>query len=393
MFRESRTVGAMSRSPRHVVSFDGLRGLGALSVVCTHYALHLFQDAPAYPGVAGAMNAIDHTPVLNVIFAGYPWVNMFFVLSGFALSAMVSGLGNTPGTYLPYAINRVFRIYPVYFFAVLAAFVLQRVVYHGPIPAFGDWFNTCWTAPPTRSEVIDHAIMIGRFKTNKYVFVIWSLVHEMRISLAFPILYALVARLGIRGNLGLGAALLALDFTWATLADHAYLTANNYYFSFHYMLLFWAGSAVFQFRDPLGRWWAKQRTAPIAILGIAGFLLFNYGSHIDQILPPDDMRTVIVTDWLTGTGAVVFVVFALYAAPLVRFLSTPTMRFFGTISYSLYLAHGIVLLAVLHTLYGTVPLAILIPACAAVSVAISLVSFTVIEKPFMRFGKRLTART
>jgi peptidoglycan/LPS O-acetylase OafA/YrhL len=215
----------------------------------------------------------------------------------------------------------------------------------------------------------------------------------MRISLVFPLLYAIVARLGIRGNLCTGAGLLALDFTWATLADHEYLAASTYDFTFHYTLLFWAGSVIFQFRDALTLWWAEQRNAPIAILGGAGFLLFNYGSSIDKVLSPDAMRTVIIADWLSGAGAVIFVVFALCSAPLVRFLSTRTMRFFGTISYSLYLAHGIILIAVLQRFYGVVPLAILLPACAAASVGISLLSFTVIEKPFMRFGKRITSRT
>jgi len=118
----------MSRSPRHVVAFDGLRGLGALCVLCTHYTRDLFQDAPGYPSVAGTIIAMDHTP-LHVVFAGYPWINMFFVLSGFALSAMVSGPGNTPRTYLPYAISRVFRIYPAYFFVAngaIAALIVHR---------------------------------------------------------------------------------------------------------------------------------------------------------------------------------------------------------------------------------------------------------------------------
>lgn len=381
----------MNRSSRHVVSLDGLRGLGALCVLCTHYALHLFQDATGYPSVTSTMNAIDHTPLLHVIFAGYPWVNMFFVLSGFALSAMVSGPGNTPRTYLPYAINRVLRIYPAYFFAVLSAFVLQHFLYRGPIPDFGDWFNSCWTTPPTREDVIDHAIMIGQFKTDKFVFVIWSLVQEMRISFLFPLIYAVVARLGVRRNIYAGIGLLALDFAWATLADNNYLTPNSYYFTLHYAILFWAGSLIFKFREALKQWWMERRNRQIAMLGVAGFILFNYGSSVENFLTPDAMRTVIIGDWLNGSGAVVFIMFALYSAPISRFLSTRTMRFFGTISYSLYLAHGIVLIAAFHAFYGVIPLAILLPSCVAASVVISFISLTIIEKPFMSSGKRIAS--
>ena len=380
----------MNRSPRHVVSLDGLRGFGALCVLCTHYTLHLFRDAPGYPAVAGAMIAVDHTP-LHIIFAGYPWVNMFFVLSGFALSAMLSGPGNTPRTYLPYAINRVFRIYPAYFFIVLATFVLQHFVYQGPISAFGDWFNSSWTTPPTRRDLLDHAIMIGRFRTDRFVFVIWSLVHEMRISLLFPLLYAVVARLGVSGTVGLGLGLLAIDLTWATLADGDYLSPNTYYFTLHYMIFFWVGSVIFKFREPLKQWWARRHGAQIAVLGGAGFLLFSYGSDVEKYLTPDAIRTAIIPDWVSGPGVVLMVLFALYWAPLARLLSTLTLTFFGRISYSLYLVHGIVLLAALHALYGVVPLVILLPSCVAASVAISLVSFSIIEKPFMSFGKQLAS--
>jgi peptidoglycan/LPS O-acetylase OafA/YrhL len=103
------------------------------------------------------------------------------------------------------------------------------------------------------------------------------------------------------------------------------------------------------------------------------------------------MRTVVLADWLSGPGAVLIIMFALYSAPFARFLSTRTMRFLGTISYSLYLVHGIVLLAALHALYGVVPLGIVLPSCVAASVLISFVSFTIVEKPFMSFGKRIAS--
>ncbi|HEY0483348.1 MAG TPA: acyltransferase [Kofleriaceae bacterium] len=380
----------MNRSPRHVASIDGLRGLGALCILCTHYTHELFQDATGYPSVADTMIAMDHTP-LHVIFDGYHWVNMFFVLSGFALSAMVSGPGNTPKTYLPYAINRVFRIYPAYFFAVLSAVVLQHFLYKGPIPAFGDWFNSCWTTPPTRRDLLDHAVMIGQFKTDRLVFVIWSLVQEMRISLLFPLLHAVVARLGLRGNICFGIGLIALDFTWATLADNHYLSQNTYYFTLHYTIFFWAGSVIFKFREALKQWWLERHSWQIAILGGAGFILFTYGGSVDRFLTAEAMRTVVIGDWLSGSGAVIFIMFVMYSAPLSRFLSTRTMRFFGTISYSLYLLHGIVLIAALHAFYGVVPLGILLPSCVAASVLISFMSLAVVEKPFMIFGKRIAS--
>lgn len=380
----------MNRSPRHVVSIDGLRGLGALCILCTHYTHELFRGATGYPAMAETVIAMDRTP-LHFIFDGYHWVNMFFVLSGFALSAMLSGAGNTTKTYLPYAVNRVFRIYPAYFFAVLAAVVMQHFLYSGPIPVLGDWFNSFWTEPPTRSDLVDHAVMIGHFNTDKLVFVIWSLVQEMRISLLFPLVYAVVVRLGVRGNLNFGIGLIALDCTWATLVDNGHLAPNTYYFTLHYTIFFWAGSLLFKFRDALKQWWAERPSWQIAILGGAGFILFTYGGSINKFLTPEARRTVVIGDWLSGAGAVIFIMFVVYSAPLSRFLSTRIMRFFGTISYSLYLFHGIVLIAGLHAFHGVVPLWILLPSCVAASVLISFISFAIVEKPLMIFGKRIAS--
>ena len=104
------------------------------------------------------------------------------------------------------------------------------------------------------------------------------------------------------------------------------------------------------------------------------------------------MRTVVIGDWLGGAGAVIFILFVLYSAPLSRFLSTQIMRFLGGISYSLYLVHGIVLIAALHAFHGVVPLAVLLPACVAASILISFLSLSIIEKPFMTFGKRIASK-
>jgi peptidoglycan/LPS O-acetylase OafA/YrhL len=148
---------------------------------------------------------------------------------------------------------------------------------------------------------------------------------------------------------------------------------------------------IFKFREALKQWWVERHNGQIAILGGVGFILFTYGSSVEKFLTPEAMRTVIIADWLSGPGVVLLIIFALYWAPLSRFLSTLIMRFFGTISYSLYLIHGIVLLAALHAFYGVVPLVILLPSCVAASVLISFVSFTIVEKPFMSFGKRIAS--
>jgi peptidoglycan/LPS O-acetylase OafA/YrhL len=69
------------------------------------------------------------------------------------------------------------------------------------------------------------------------------------------------------------------------------------------------------------------------------------------------------------------------------------MQFLGRISYSLYLVHGVVLLALVHVLYGEIPLVALLVAVWAVSVGLATLGEIYVERPSIALGRRLTRRT
>jgi peptidoglycan/LPS O-acetylase OafA/YrhL len=95
---------------------DGLRGLAAFIVVIHHYTLGFY---PAYAG-----NAVSKTPI-SLIYNGNFSVCVFFVLSGFVLSAKYFKTKN-PEVLIASATKRYFRLLlPVLFSIVLAYIVLS----------------------------------------------------------------------------------------------------------------------------------------------------------------------------------------------------------------------------------------------------------------------------
>ena len=89
----SRQSGPMlqpSGGKRHYWELDSLRGLAALSVVCSHY-LNLFRDPQSsYTNAGNLIESIALTPLFG-LFAGHEAVMLFFVLSGFVLSLQFIG--------------------------------------------------------------------------------------------------------------------------------------------------------------------------------------------------------------------------------------------------------------------------------------------------------------
>ena len=48
-----------------------------------------------------------------------------------------------------------------------------------------EWFNRSWTIESSPSLIAQHILLVGKYNTDAYNGVIWSLVHEMRISIIF----------------------------------------------------------------------------------------------------------------------------------------------------------------------------------------------------------------
>lgn len=182
---DSVPPGPQRQDCGHIVELDSLRGVAALFVVFEHFMRGWVQSTPPH--------FVNYLPYLPFLTHGGAAVMMFFVLSGFVLTLpMLAAKGQS---YPIYAVRRVCRIYLPYVAALsLALACCWR--FHG-LERYADApvFRSLWHEAPTRSLVAKHLAFLGRYDVYAYNPPTWSLVHEMRISLIFPLLCLVALRL------------------------------------------------------------------------------------------------------------------------------------------------------------------------------------------------------
>lgn len=367
-------------SGHHYTELDSLRGLAALTVLITHYSNLFLVQAGPFVSAARAIRLLGFTP-LAVLFAGHEAVMLFFVHSGFVLS-----LQFLKGKRIPYgsfAIRRIFRIYVPYLGALIPALVCCGLLYRGHIDELSGWFNTPWSEGVSLHAVTDHILFVGSFKSDRFNPVLWSLVHELRISFLFPFLIAFLVTKGWEANLTLAVALSLFGLT-ATFALGKLGIHLDYFLTVHYAAMFIGGFVLAQNINSIYEWY-RNRNLPIRVaFGLAGLGIYTF-SHL---LPG---RLQYLQDIPIGVGATLMIITAVCSLRASRLLNLPMFRFLGSISYSLYLYHAIVLFTFTHAFYGRLPVSVILSFAAASTIFVSWISYRYIELPAIQHGKTFSA--
>jgi len=373
--------GPQQSDPRRFYELDSLRGVAALTVVFHHFS------KICSPRV---VHFIDRTP-LRLLAAGHQAVILFFLLSGFVLTLPYKKNGRL--NYGPFLLKRICRIYLPYLGA-LAFAILCDLHFSGPAKANDYWTHLTWSAPVTTSLVLQHILFLGNYDWSQFNTAFWSLVYEMRISLVFPFLALAVFRLRAVWVI-LSAAALSLAFYPLAILFSSILhlssreAAINTTLTLHYAAFFLIGSLLAKHLHAISRWFARLtafQASAIAVVSLALYGFSNASSIVQHFSIPGDLY-----DWGVAAGAIMLIVFAMNSRPFHRFLTSRTIHHLGQISYSLYLIHGTILFALIHTLLGRVPMGILLLIYLTVTLFVTEIFYRLIERPTMLLGRRLTA--
>ena len=370
-------------SGQRIKSVDALRGLAALSVVFGH-ALLFFREPlrPEFHALASGdwhrlspIFLIEISP-LHLMVAGHEAVMLFFLLSGFVLFLPWEEPGTL--TYRTYLIRRICRIYLPYLAALLPAIVLNFSLSTGGLPGMNEFFNRFWKLPVQIHDVLVHVCMLGGFNTDAFVPPIWSLVHEMRLSLVFPLLAGLVRRdgkpLAIVGMLSIAG--LITDYFWGGREE-------NYFISLHYAALFLLGAWLAGHRRKVEAWYNTLSPRYRGWLLAGSVLVYIYGRFLSSLWPGQPA----FPDIFIAAGAVGILVWALSNPPL---LQAAPAQWLGRISYGLYLVHFSVYLSLVYLLHRFLPAWTIIAIAIPVALALSHGFWRFVECPSIRLGRALT---
>ena len=136
-------------------------------------------------------------------------------------------------------------------------------------------------------------------------------------------------------------------------------------------------------------WFIRLGLGARALLLIAAILLFTYPSWMAPAWFSHAHRHHFDDILAVTLGGCAFMVWALGSQTVARFLRGRLPQFLGRISYSLYLLHAVVLLALAHALNGQVPTGVIIALMWILVLPLAALSQRWVELPAVGLGKRL----
>lgn len=353
---------------------ESLRALAALSVLASHAFLYSY--------VSGT---ITHRYVNRVVLeGGFGGVDFFFVLSGyllfwpFARSTFATREAVDVGRY---ALNRALRILPLYYVAVVVLLILQQ---HGG--TFTQWWH--------------FALFAENFSTSTLYTVdspMWTLAVEVQFYVLLPLIALLVARLSRGSRTAAISILLVLSVASFVSRQvvfwHGHPPSSALQASLITLFSFFALGMVLALVRVS---WLER--SPRWLAGAAG----NSDLWILCSLP-----LWALVSWrysyeaAAGLASVLIIgacVLPLRRGAFVALTENRLLALIGLTSYSIYLLHSPILLAITNhsvtsTVFGgTVPTTAhflkLLVAGAVLTCLISMVTYRVIEAPALRLRQR-----
>ncbi|SOD93765.1 acyltransferase family protein [Blastococcus haudaquaticus] len=377
---------------------DALRGIAALVVAVQHLGEVIWPELVVFshvwwrPGEFGVL--------------------VFFICSGFIIPASMERRGNLS----EFWIGRVFRLFPLYLSVLLLALIA---------------FATPWAAPGGDYRIVSDSLINATmlqvfFERPLVIGASWTLGYEMVFYLLMTVLFMLgwhrrsagiamglvTAALVLGGFLVpfyliqpqirqwpavvIGLIALAVAIIAPRLAGRQRVVAlsitllilmlflnrpNDLWFSLLLLASMFTGTVLYRY--DIGEL-PKRTAAAVFCFAVVGITLVMY---CYQVGAPDP-ETGATPRWWTEAGTFVSAYLVFGALFLLRRFAYPrVLVYLGTISYSVYLVHALVLLLPNPPLPDVPAFAVLLGA----TLVLSVLTYHFIEKPGQLVGRRMIA--
>ena len=333
----NREVIAFMEQKSRLGELDALRGLAALAVVFFHYTT-FYESSFGYK--EGLLFNFKY---------GYFGVHLFFIISGFVIYMSLPKTSNVKD----FIVKRAIRLYPAYIVAVLLTFIITYL-------SILDKLKTTLKEMLLNLTMFQGVLPIGIKNVDGSY---WSL----GIEITFYIICSIALLLGI-----IKKPVLLSTITMLSIFTIKILYQNNLIHPIigdmgivNYANLFVAGIMFYQLKN------SKNREHIINLV-ILSTLIY-------QIIFQGKLSGIFVLGFILIFYGVIF--------NKLKFLNNNILRYFGTISYSLYLVHQFIGYILINYLENGLMLSnsfILISTPLALSIGLATVITFYIEKPIQK---------
>jgi len=375
---------AGSSSEPRVPALDGVRGLAITLVLINNIY------PPTHAALPGGSGFVFHLSNM-----GWVGVDLFFVLSGFLITGILSDTKDGPHYLRNFYGRRILRIFPLFYATLFCIyFVIPHVLTHSP-DAIAQLHRLRWF------EWL-YAGNFGYYLRGYPVYPtehLWSLAVEEQFYFVWPLVVMLVDR---RRLVPLCAGLIACSVVlcalWVVTGHDP--RALSIITPFRAQGLLLGAMMALTLRGPggvhaLARW--LKPAALVCALPALALMIWNELSRTDRAY--DAIGTAGFPLIVLTLGGLLLL--ALDAPPGSRahgFFTSPAMRFMGRYSYAMYVFHEFVLWIANATMPWTisppavlgsrVPLSLaVLVGVTAVTIVLSLLSWHLYEKQFLKLKR------
>ncbi|WP_314647025.1 acyltransferase [uncultured Microbacterium sp.] len=363
------------------IELDSLRGVAALVVLLFHAtaaSIPAWFDGADFLPVEGFWNnALMYSP-LRIFTAGPEAVWLFFALSGFVLVRSAAIPGYRWDAYYP---SRIIRLYVPVIGSVLVTAIVFWLIPHTATPDFARMVEGLPTSYTVDSALADATLLTGTSIANVPL---WSLQWEVLFSLLLPV-----------------AVLLARRFPWWSLtlgvvASVASVWTGSLFLL--YMPMFIIGAVLGYHWEPISGRLTMTSASRFAthIIGVGALALsiclITAGYSLNFAV--DRESEVSINAWTTVftlaklAGMVLLLAIVMLWAPLRSVLHWKPFVALGTISFSLYLTHGPIVIGLLFLLGPGKSTTL---AQIITSLIVAIVFYLAVERNAHRLSRRVAS--
>ena len=379
VYAHARGLFEWQTAGSRLLPMEGMRGISALLVFFVHFN-SLFGSRAQSPQLA------DILLFLGTI--GHRGVDVFFMLSGFIVYGI---LIKKPIGYFSFARRRIVRLYPV-FTTIFVLYVILSLTF-APNDRLSGSFgsNIVYLAA-------NYLMLPGLFPIIPLITVAWSLSYELFFYLTLP-LATIILRLSEWPQTKRVILVIAISIVHLALAGTGLVGHPR-------MVMFTCGILL---RETISfqTIWSRpawRQAGSIASLAAFGGALAVEGLGAAPTLALYSGLVVDIEGWRLGllfAATYALGYFALYGDGfLVKWFRWDWIRWFGNISYSYYLVHGLVLhillrafelIRVPHSLSLLSFMLLFVFSFLATSLG-GAVLFLAVEKPFLSGRRKLNSK-